>query len=155
MREMRALQKLQDGLSVELVGDSLYQWVAVLSGGSFPEDCRLRAQLDELRRRGGAGDVVFDISFPKTYPFLPPFVRVVRPRFKFHTGHVTIGGSLCMELLTPKGWNPAYSFETVMVQIRAEMVSGNAELDLQNQNDYSEAEAREAFNRVARQHGWL
>ena len=60
-----------------------------------------------------------------------------------------------MELLTPKGWNPAYSFETVMVQIRAEMVSGNAELDLQNQNDYSEAEAREAFNRVARQHGWL
>ena len=37
-----------------------------------------------------------------------PDERAVRAhgadRFKWHTGHVTIGGSLCTELLTPSGW---------------------------------------------------
>jgi hypothetical protein len=31
-------------------------------------------------------------------------VRVIRPRFAFHTGHVTVGGSICIELLTSSGW---------------------------------------------------
>jgi hypothetical protein len=37
-------------------------------------------------------------------PFSPPFIRVVEPRFAFHTGHVTIGGSICMELLTRRSF---------------------------------------------------
>ena len=31
-------------------------------------------------------------------------MRVIRPRFAFHTGHVTVGGSICIELLTSSGW---------------------------------------------------
>lgn len=58
------------------------------------------------------------IAFPPSYPFNPPFCRILRPSkiarglfltfvgFAFRTGHVTVGGSICMELLTNKGWSP-------------------------------------------------
>jgi hypothetical protein len=43
----------------------------------------------------------------------------------------------------------------VLVQIRAEMIAGGARLDLQQmRHDYTKEQALEAFNRVARQHGW-
>ena len=81
-------------------------------------------------------------------------MRVVRPRFKFHTGHITIGGSICMELLTKSGWRPTNDIESVLIQIRAEMIAGGARLDLKNMQPYSLSEARSAFTRVASQHGW-
>jgi len=33
-----------------------------------------------------------------------------------------VGGSICMQLLTRSGWSAASSIESVLVQIRAEMV---------------------------------
>jgi len=70
-----------------------------------------------------------DLSFPFDYPNNPPFVRVIRPRFAFRTGHVTVGGSICMEVLTSSGWLPSNDVESVIVQIRAEMNGGGAKLD--------------------------
>jgi hypothetical protein len=49
------------------------------------------------------------ITFPSRYPVIAPFCRIVRPRFKFHTGHVTIGGSICTDLLTSTGWQRYHS----------------------------------------------
>jgi len=77
------------------------------------------------------------MKFPKDYPMNPPFVRVIRPRFKFltgsysnmlvlsilytlacayknlsaSTGHITIGGSICMQMLTRSGWSPSNDIE--------------------------------------------
>ena len=34
------------------------------------------------------------VVFNSNYPSSPPFIRVIRPRFQFHTGHVTIGQCL-------------------------------------------------------------
>lgn len=62
--------------------------------------------------------VVLEIRFPPDFPWEPPFIRVVSPRFGFRTGHVTVGGSICMELLTASGWSPAYALESVLVQVR-------------------------------------
>ena len=60
-----------------------------------------------------------------------------------------------MELLTSKGWSCAVSLESVMVTIRADMVEGGARLDRARFNSaYSEGAAKEAFKRVAQQHGW-
>ena len=69
------------------------------------------------------------MTFPQDYPFSPPSVRVVRPRFKRSTGYV-IGGALCMELLTPQGWNATFSIEALLEQMRAHVVHGKAALDL-------------------------
>ena len=66
-----------------------------------------------------------------------------------------MGGSICSEILTRSGWTPATSVESLLANIRADMACGNARLDMTRlRQTYSEAEAREAFNRVARQHGW-
>jgi len=94
------------------------------------------------------------ITFPPTYPMNPPFCRVIRPRFAFRTGHVTVGGSICTELLTNKGWTPANTIEAVIVSIRAQFLEGGARLDMSNKRDYTEAEAREAFDRMVQTHGW-
>ena len=50
-------------------------------------------------KKRGIEFIKLAITFPKGYPFDPPFIRVVEPRFAFHSGHVTIGGSICAEYL--------------------------------------------------------
>ena len=57
--------------------------------------------------------IELEMTFPNEYPMKPPFVRVVRPRFKFLTGHITIGGSICMEVLTSSGWSPSNDIEVM------------------------------------------
>mmetsp|Transcript_13290 Transcript_13290/g.41340 ORF Transcript_13290/g.41340 Transcript_13290/m.41340 type:complete len:100 (-) Transcript_13290:84-383(-) len=99
------------------------------------------------------------MKFPKEYPFKPPFIRVVRPRFVFHTGRVTIGGSICTQLLTDDGWKPIYDIESVMETVRQQITDpeSKAAIDHSNTSDYTEAEALEAFRRVAEHHkrvGW-
>jgi ubiquitin-conjugating enzyme E2 Q len=68
---------------------------------------------------------------------------------------VTIGGSICTEVLTRSGWTPAVSLESLLVTIRADLAAGGARLDAARAGSaYTESAAREAFTRVARQHGW-
>lgn len=101
--------------------------------------------------------VVLEVKFPTTFPFAPPFVRVLSPRFRIHSGHVTIGGSICMELLTASGWSPACNFESLLVQVVMAFVEGNGRLDLkssQQGREYNEREAQDAFKRAALAHGW-
>lgn len=53
---------------------------------------------------------------------------------------------------------PVNDIEFIIVQIRSEMVEGNAQLDPQSFNNpnagYTESEAWDAFYRAARGHGW-
>jgi len=67
-------------------------------------------------------------SYNEKYPFEPPFVRVVRPRFKRQTGFV-MNGAICMELLTKDGWNPINDIESVIVSVRSLLVVGNGRLE--------------------------
>ena len=106
---------------------------------------------------GGERDAVvtLELRMPPDFPASPPFVRVVSPRFQFHTGHVTVGGSLCMELLTSVGWRAGYTIQSVLVQVRAAMLDGGGRLDPRRPHvPYGRDEAWRAFWRVARQHGW-
>eukprot|EP00416_Gambierdiscus_australes_P029530 CAMPEP_0171092172 /NCGR_PEP_ID=MMETSP0766_2-20121228/35538_1 /TAXON_ID=439317 /ORGANISM="Gambierdiscus australes, Strain CAWD 149" /LENGTH=328 /DNA_ID=CAMNT_0011550379 /DNA_START=56 /DNA_END=1042 /DNA_ORIENTATION=- len=163
MREMRALMALEgDGmakaLEIEMVEDSLYHWCVKMHASGFPEGCSLRKELTSFASQhpSNVAAVVMDVAFPDRYPMDPPFIRVVRPRFQMHTGHITIGGSVCMQLLTPSGWLPSVSLENVFVSIRSEMLEGGGRLDLAaSSRDYSLSEAKEAFNRVASRYGWL
>jgi len=142
------------GFGIEQINpDRFDQWQVKLFG--FDKDSQLQKDLECLQKQGHSNSVELEMSFEDaTYPFSPPFIRVVRPRFAFHTGHVTIGGSICMELLTKSGWRPTNDIESVLIQIRAEMIAGDARLDLANNRPYSLQEAKSAFTRVAAQHGW-
>lgn len=85
--------------------NNLYQWIVELH--SFPMTLPLAIDMDKRNIRS----IVFEIRFHASYPMSPPFIRIVRPRFKTFAqgggGHVTAGGSICMDLLTSSGWSAA------------------------------------------------
>ena len=134
--------------------ENLYHWEVKLFG--FDKGTDLYKDMEVYKKKTGQDNIVLELRFSKDYPFQPPFVRVIRPRFAFRTGHVTLGGSICMELLTNSGWNSTNDIESILIQIRAEMTGGGARLDagMNNNYEYSESEAWEAFYRAASTHGW-
>jgi len=140
------------GVSAEPVGENLYVWKVKFFG--FEPNTELGKDLEKCKKTRGIEDIELEMRFPPEYPWNPPFIFVKRPRFQFRTGHVTIGGSVCMELLTTSGWTPANDIESILIQIRSEMIAGGARLDFANPSDYSEQEAKAAFVRVAQAHGW-
>ena len=102
--------------------DSMEKWRIKL----FDFDCDSNLAKDLLVC--GLNHVELEMSFPDQYPFEPPFVRVVQPRFKRQTGFV-MSGALCMELLTKDGWNPVNDIESVIVSIRSIMVIGDGRVE--------------------------
>ncbi|MCO5569453.1 hypothetical protein L7F22_023165 [Adiantum nelumboides] len=147
------------GIEVILPDESnICRWHVSLSRSLFKQ-FPLYKDLVECARQWNVPEVAIKLecTFPENYPFCPPFIRVVSPKFSFHTGHVTVGGSICMELLTASGWSPVYAFESIIVQVVNTMIEGGGRLDkraVATRSEYSKLEAREAFNRVARDHGW-
>lgn len=110
------------GFSIEPCSeDSMNKWTIKLF--KFDTDSNLHKDLMIL----GLDHVQLEMNFPEQYPFEPPFVRVVRPRFKRQTGFV-MNGALCMELLTNEGWNPINDIESVIVSIRSLLVVGGGRL---------------------------
>ena len=59
-----------------------------------------------------------------------------------------------MESLTTSGWSSARSLESYFVEILSLLNEGKAKLDVRINQPYSLYEAREAFQRVAKHHGW-
>jgi len=133
--------------------ENLYEWEVRL----FDFEGDLKKDLAEWAKRTGKNYVELKIQFSKEYPFKPPFVRVIEPRFQFRTGNVTLGGAICFEMLTLSGWNAINSIDSIIMTIRAQMMSAEAKgrLDLSaSQSGYTEREAWEAFHRAAANHGW-
>ena len=143
------------GFTVDLVGDNIYHWEVELTDFE-PSSLLGRDILEYSARYSRKPAVVLHMLFPSDFPHAPPFVRVIRPRFQFMTGHVTIGGSICTEALTRSGWLPSIAIENVIVQIRTEIVSDSrAQLDKrQADRPYDEHEARAAFHRMCAKYGW-
>jgi len=145
----------KQGFTAEPKNGNLFLWEVRL--WNFDKSI-CKAFNDDLKKYGqkhaGQDYVKLEMRFPPEYPYLPPFIRVVAPRFVFHTGRVTVGGSICFELLTASGWFSTLSIESIFLQIKLEMTNGNPAVDWGNESEYTENEAKEAFFRVANDHGW-
>ncbi|XP_062501570.1 ubiquitin-conjugating enzyme E2 Q1-like [Corticium candelabrum] len=154
--DLKNLNKSKGAFGVEGQpnGDNLFHWTVTLK--DFDKDSLLYRDLQSYAKKYNRKPVVhMEMKFPKDYPMNPPFVRVIRPRFKFLTGHVTIGGSVCMQLLTRSGWRPTTDIESMLIQVRAEIMSDKrAQLDTYPDREYNETEARQAFERMVRRYGW-
>ncbi|KAK4202602.1 putative ubiquitin-conjugating enzyme [Triangularia verruculosa] len=168
-RELKTLQSLQSKTPLHELGwfidfdkvENLFQWIVELH--SF-ESCTPLAQ---DMKKADVKSLVFEIRFPKSFPFNPPFVRAIRPMFlnflQGGGGHVTAGGAMCMELLTSSGWSPANSMESVLMQIRMALLSDNPrparlvpiKKGGSKYPDYGVGEAIEAYKRAAGTHGWV
>jgi ubiquitin-conjugating enzyme E2 Q len=107
-KEFQTLIKVQESQPLHELGwytdpeqfSNVYQWIVELH--SFEEHLPLAKQM----KQKGIKSVVMEMRFGPDYPMSPPFVRVIRPRFLgFQVGgggHVTAGGSICMEVSTTR-----------------------------------------------------
>ena len=112
-------------------------------------------------QKADVSSIVLEMRFSDNYPYSPPFVRVIQPRFlpfaQGGGGNVLDGGSLCLALLTSSGWSPVSSIESVLLQIRLAICDTErpAKLDLGRRgSSYAVGEAVAAYLRACRAHGW-
>ncbi|KAH8329856.1 hypothetical protein KR067_005638 [Drosophila pandora] len=163
MKELRDIYRSdafkKNMYSIELVNESIYEWNIRLK--SVDPDSPLHSDLLMLKEKEGKDSILLNILFKETYPFEPPFVRVVHPIIS--GGYVLIGGAICMELLTKQGWSSAYTVEAVIMQIAATLVKGKARIQFGatkalTQGQYSLARAQQSFKSLVQIHeknGWF
>ncbi|KIK41799.1 hypothetical protein CY34DRAFT_24232 [Suillus luteus UH-Slu-Lm8-n1] len=163
-KEFRAMMKEQGGAeSLATLGwymppefnENLFQWVVEMH--SFDPDLPIATDL----KSKGVNSLVFEIRFPPTFPHSPPFFRLVMPRFlpfmQGGGGHVTAGGSICMDLLTSAGWLPSYNIASVLLQIKLAISNTDpkpARLAQNWEQPYHPQEALSGYTRAAAIHGW-
>ncbi|GAA5978067.1 hypothetical protein JCM5350_007386 [Sporobolomyces pararoseus] len=142
----------------ERSNDNLFTWIVELPVESFDQELPLVKDMKAKQVKS----LLMEIRFGDSFPFSPPFFRVVHPRFLpfIHGGggHVTGGGSICMDLLTSDNWLSSYSVGAVLLQIRmaiSNLEPRPARLDPGNWNiPYSMEEAVAGFKRAAATHNW-
>lgn len=132
-------------------GDDLTKWrVKMMRSGFDPKE-----KITQTMVKLGIDAVELEIHFPERYPFAPPFVRIVGPRFQYRTGHITIGGAICHELLSVKRWKPICKVESLLVDIRCNILEGEGDIDFSKWNiPYNFSEAKSDYVRVMNAHGW-
>lgn len=134
-----------------MVDESINEWNVRLY--NIDQDSKLANDLLEHE----IPHILLNLKFPNNFPFAPPFMRVVEPVIK--GGYVLGGGSICMELLTPQGWNPTYTVESIIMSFSASVVKGNGRLD-KNQariEKYTFENAKTNFDTIVKCHestGW-
>ncbi|KAJ5296689.1 Protein CMS1 [Penicillium atrosanguineum] len=139
-----------------LTSGNLYQWIVELH--SFEKELPLAKDLKAAKLTS----VVLELRFPPNYPMDPPFVRVIRPLFlEFQAGgggHITLGGAMCMELLTSTGWSAVTCIESLLLQVRLAITSTDPRPARLSQRhgtqDYTVGEAVESYKRACIMHGW-
>ena len=167
MKDLQTAQKLQDSTPLADLGwfidvekvDNAYQWIVELhSFHTFEIKGKKLPLVDDMKKKG-VKSIVLEMRFSKDYPFTPPYVRVIRPRFlslnQGGGGHIVLGGAMCMELLTNSGWSSVSSIESVLMQIRLAIASEPfARLDMHGGGDYGIGEAADGYIRACHTHGW-
>ncbi|XP_070175552.1 ubiquitin-conjugating enzyme E2 Q1-like isoform X2 [Littorina saxatilis] len=159
MKELRDIYKSdsykKDHFAVELVNDCLYDWNVRLK--KVDEDSQLYQDMQSFKEKEGRDFILLNFTFKDTFPFDPPFVRVISPVVS--GGYVLGGGAICMELLTKQGWTSAYSIESVVHQISATLVKGKARIQFgATKSQYSLARAQQSFRSLVQIHeknGWF
>jgi len=154
MKELRDIYKSPSFKSgayqVELVNDSLYEWNVKIM--RVDPDSPLAEDLKKLKEREGKDHILMSFMFKDTFPFDPPFVRMIHPVLR--GGYVLDGGALCMELMTPQGWSSAYTIEAVIMQLSATLVKGKARIKFDApRGTYSLARAQQSFRSLVHIHG--
>ncbi len=141
-----------DGLRYSVImdnnGDSMNIIHLLIFRDTFG-DCPLGKDMDAM----GIESIKMEVRLPGNYPFEPPFIRVLSPKFAFRKGHITVGGSVCIDLLTKQRWVPSLNIPNIMITIVQNMITGDGRLEPGGKNYvYSLQEAQQAFTRMLSTH---
>ncbi|RFU27038.1 hypothetical protein B7463_g9311, partial [Scytalidium lignicola] len=125
-RQLKAMQADKDlpGISCGLVNDNVFEWECMLM---ISDDCKYY----------GGGNFRCRLSFPPTYPLLPPSCTFLSP-IPFHP-NIYEDGRLCISILHPpeedafgyesaaERWSPVQTPETILLSIISLLHSPNDE----------------------------
>ncbi|KAK9835195.1 hypothetical protein WJX81_005068 [Elliptochloris bilobata] len=110
--------------------DNVFCWRFHLAefGADVPGGAQLLADLQLCAARTGrTAALLLEATFPADYPDSLFFLRVVRPRCRYLTGHVTAGGSICIEALTlsgsANGWQRSFTVEGILQTVIFNMLN--------------------------------
>jgi ubiquitin-conjugating enzyme E2 Q len=171
LSELTTLAKVQAATPLADLGwsidtekiENVYQWIVELHSFHTFSINNAPLPLAQDMKAANATSIVLEIRFGPDFPFSPPYIRVIRPRFLPFTqgggGHIVIGGAMCMELLTNSGWSSVMSMESVLMQVRMAIASEPfARLEGKGKiaatGKYGPAEAAEGYIRACASHGW-
>lgn len=132
-------------------GDNVYLITVKMYAENFKDSKKLFDQMAIKK----IDFITVEIILSDQYPFSPPFLRVVKPIFKHLTGHITLGGSICHEILSPTGWTATTKLLQLLEFIVTEINQGKPELDMETRKtEYGLDEAQDAYRRMLSSHGW-
>jgi len=153
IREYKQIMKLKDTLPfrIEVNPEMPFTWHIFIH--KFDEKYPIAQDMKKFKVK----EIEMEIRFPPTYPFSPPFIRVVQPRFMRLTGHIGgASGAICNQILSEKNWVATCTIESLITIIISEIIEGDGRLDPQTYHiPYSYDEAREGFMRIMKSHDWL
>ncbi|PIN93863.1 hypothetical protein COU54_01420 [Candidatus Pacearchaeota archaeon CG10_big_fil_rev_8_21_14_0_10_31_24] len=152
LRDYNQLKSLEEkgelGFTIKLKEeDSLFVWWITIN--KFNEDSHLKLQFDahpEIPR-----EVTFEFYFPQDYPFQPPKVRVITPRFTRGKSYIIEGGAICIDTFTPKNWSAVFGIETCLYSV----ISLLNQDDLENaieEGTYSDSEGEASLKKIKLYH---
>ena len=81
----------------------------------FPHESLLARQLAELKETFNYDYIEVQLDFNPAYPFYPPSLRVLRPRFE----GTLVQALANIDMIKLTYWNPATSMRSLLGQIKA------------------------------------
>jgi ubiquitin-protein ligase len=125
-----------------------YLWKIFIN--KFDDNAKITTDMKKLNVK----EIELELKFSNDYPFSPPFIRVVKPIFVPLTGHLTLHGAICHEILSSKGWIPTCSIE-MLIQLVIYEVAEDGRIDMINYNNiYDYEECKKSFNQMVVAQGW-
>eukprot|EP01122_Echinamoeba_exundans_P011468 TRINITY_DN4564_c0_g1_i1.p1 TRINITY_DN4564_c0_g1~~TRINITY_DN4564_c0_g1_i1.p1 ORF type:complete len:869 (-),score=241.05 TRINITY_DN4564_c0_g1_i1:174-2780(-) len=102
------------GYTAKPVEDNIYEWEVHLFG--FEPNCSIQKDLIAIQEKFGYDHVALRVSFKMDlYPFYPPLVKLIRPRFKgFMMGRITSS-----EMFKLDNWDPVKDMKFYIQAIRS------------------------------------
>lgn len=71
------------------------------------------------------GVFTVSITIPQDYPFNPPICRFITPVYH---ANIDREGNICLDILTPAGWNPVWDLEQILTALCSLLGSPNCEV---------------------------
>uniref|UniRef100_A0A6G1S6E5 Ubiquitin-conjugating enzyme E2 Q1 n=1 Tax=Aceria tosichella TaxID=561515 RepID=A0A6G1S6E5_9ACAR len=135
--------------TVEPLEDNFYEWNIKMF--KFDPESFLHKYFVEWSRRTGKDHILLRVSYNENYPFSPPHVRIVYPDIR---GPSIIGGRICADLLTKRGWSMAYTIEPLILQITSVMFARASIHPRYDHAQYSFKDAKDEFDNYLSKRRW-
>ena len=129
--------------------DDISIWDVYITKLSLNGDTALDKQMVEHK----IPHIHIHIRFPVDYPFSPPFIHVVTPKFVAFKGHITEQGAFCTDILMPASWTPARKIPDLIYDLFLLASFAGAEIDPKRTGHVSTyEEALVSFNSLKNSH---